>query len=61
MHRPKPVLVYFCSLAKSLIFTIENYIDGTEFLNLTGQDVKSMIPALGIANKIIRLLPEKVP
>lgn len=35
--------------------TIENYIDGTEFLSLSM--VKDMVPPIGLAKKIARLLP----
>jgi len=41
-----------------IIIIIENYIDGSEFFNLTDSEIKSMIPPIGLQNKIIRLLPK---
>lgn len=41
------------------ILHVENYIDGQEFISLTESDVKSMISALGICRKIVRLLPSQ--
>ena len=38
----------------------DNYIDGTEFFNLTEDEVKAMVPPLGLHRKILRLLPNKV-
>ena len=35
----------------------ENCIDGVEFLLLKDEEVKEMVPPLGIAKKIIRLIP----
>lgn len=40
--------------------SLENYIDGNEFLTLEENDVKTLIPPMGLARKIIRLLPSKV-
>ena len=37
--------------------TLENFIDGLEFEDLSAEDVFKMIPAVGIAKKIIRMLP----
>ncbi len=39
---------------------LDNYIDGTEFLSLTETDMKSLVPPIGLAKKILRLIPEKV-
>ena len=36
---------------------LDNYIDGKEFLLLTEKEVKEMVPPLGLAKKISRLLP----
>lgn len=41
----------FCSLS-------DNYIDGKEFTKLTEAEVKQMVKAIGIAKKIIRLIPK---
>ena len=41
------------------LLTAENYIDGSEFLTLTKADVKAMILPLGLAKKIVSLLPKK--
>ena len=35
----------------------ENYIHGEEFLCLTESDVKAMVPPIGLARKVMRLLP----
>lgn len=40
----------------NLLFA-ENYMDGTEFLDLTEEEVHSMVPPLGLAKKITRLIP----
>lgn len=40
-----------------LIFNVENFIDGLEFEDLLPEDVLKMIPAVGIAKNIIRMLP----
>jgi hypothetical protein len=39
--------------------SIDNYIDGKEFLTLTVQEIKSMVPPIGLSRKIICLLPER--
>jgi len=36
---------------------IENFIDGREFLSLTADEVKAMVPPIGLAKKIVRFLP----
>ena len=40
-----------------LFDNLDNYIDGREFLLLTEDEVKYMIPPIGLAKKIARLLP----
>ena len=37
---------------------IDNYIDSSEFVNLTPPEVKEMVPPIGLAKKIIRLIPK---
>ena len=37
---------------------IDNYIDGKKFLKLTEAEVKSMVAPIGIAKKILRLIPK---
>ena len=39
---------------------IDNYIDGREFTKLTEAEVKQMVPAIGIAKKILRLIPKVI-
>ena len=39
-------------------YNVANYIDGKEFLDLTDHDVREMVPAIGIAKKISRLIPK---
>ena len=41
-------------------FNIANYIDGSEFLDLTLEELKSMCP-LGIAKKIHRFMTHRSP
>ena len=38
--------------------SLENYIDGAAFLTLTEDDIKGMIPPLGLVKKITKLLPK---
>lgn len=40
--------------------SLENCIDGVEFLLLEDDEVYRMVPPLGIAKKIIRLIPRPV-
>lgn len=35
----------------------DNYIDGKEFLTLSEAEIKIMVPPIGIARKILRLVP----
>jgi len=37
---------------------IDNYIDGSEFVNITPPEVKEMVSPIGLAKKIIRLIPK---
>ena len=39
---------------------LENDIDGKEFVALQPDEVKEMIKSLGVAKKIIRLIPTNV-
>lgn len=54
LHRAD-VLNYTISLI------LKNYIDGAEFLTLTEAEVKAMIPPIGLARKLLRLLPRPEP
>ena len=36
----------------------ENYIDGKEFIKLTEAEVKAMVVPIGLAKKILRLIPK---
>ena len=40
-----------------LFNTLDNYIDGKEFIRLSKDDVGKLIPPVGIANRIMRLQP----
>lgn len=40
------------------VCSTENFIDGNEFAGLTEADIKNMVPAIGLAKKIIRLVPK---
>jgi hypothetical protein len=37
---------------------LDNFIDGVEFINLVEADIKEIIPPLGLAKKILRLVPK---
>ena len=39
---------------------LDNYIDGKEFTKLTEAEVKQMVKAIGIAKKIVRLIPKVI-
>ena len=51
------VLPYYIVQAQYYYIHAANYIDGKEFLKLTVQDIKDMIPAVG-TKKIKRLVPQ---
>ena len=34
------------------------YIDGQEFIKLTETEVKEMVPPIGLAKKILRMIPK---
>ena len=49
-----------CSvISQPVCFLSENYIDGAEFLTLTESEVKAMVPPIGLARKVMRLLPRE--
>ena len=53
MHFELPnlkALVYF--------YPTENYIDGVEFVSLTLPEIKEMVPPIGLAKKIVKLIPK---
>ena len=54
-HSPPPPHLSLSLSLSSL--SKENCIDGVEFLLLKDEEVKEMVPPLGIAKKIIRLIP----
>ena len=43
----------------SPLLATDNYIDGQEFLVLKEEDVYKMVPPVGLAKKVLRLLPSK--
>lgn len=43
----------------NLCLLSDNYIDGAEFLTLTESEVKAIIPPIGLARKVMRLLPQR--
>ena len=47
------------SLSQPVSFLSENYIDWAEFLTLTESEVKTMILPIGLARKVMRLLPQQ--
>ena len=36
----------------------DNYIDGNEFTKLTEAEVKDLVPPIGLAKKVIRMIPK---
>lgn len=40
------------------MYPLDNYIDGTEFLNLTRDDLVGFIDATGIVKKVLRHLDD---
>jgi len=40
------------------LLSADNYIDGAEFAALSTDDIKAMVPPIGLANKISRLRPQ---
>ncbi len=53
----KKAIVLHKTYKACLYFILENFIDGLEFEDLSPEDVFKMISAVGIAKKIIRMLP----
>ena len=41
-----------------MCITLDNFIDGDEYLKLTEAEVKDMVPPIGLAKKIIRMIPK---
>ena len=37
---------------------VENYVDGAEFVSLTEEEIKGMVPPLGLFKKILKLRPK---
>ena len=44
-------------MSKLAIIILENFVDGREFLSLTAEEVKAMVPPIGLIKKIARFLP----
>lgn len=43
-----------------IVVFVENYIDGMEFTSLTEEEIKSLVPPIGLVKKIIKLHPQNV-
>ena len=41
-----------------LFFLIDNYIDGAAFVGLTVAEIREIVPPIGLAKKIINLVPK---
>ena len=41
-----------------IISLVQNYIDGSEFVALSEAEVKEIVPPIGLAKKILKLLPK---
>lgn len=57
------MLSWLCSLFEPVLMSnplmpTDNYIDGAEFAALSTEDIKAMVPPIGLANKISRLRPQ---
>ena len=39
-------------------FSIANYIDGATFMGLTVAEIKEIVPPIGLAKKVVHLLPK---
>lgn len=37
------------------VFLLENYVDGTEFISLTADEIKAIVPPIGLVKKIMKL------
>ena len=44
------------TVSQPVYFLSESYTDGAEFLTLTESEVKAMVPAIGLARKVMQLL-----
>ncbi len=49
-----------CAFFHKIYYFSENYIDGSEFLTLTEDDMRSIVPPIGLARKIFRLQHKQV-
>lgn len=52
--RPGVSYVFLCLSCR----VSDNYIDGQEFMKLTETEVKEMVPPIGLAKKILRMIPK---
>lgn len=59
MHVSMSVTLITCTIIMYIYFYVENLIDGKEFVALQENEVKDLIPPLGIVKKILRLIPAK--
>ena len=50
-------IIYF-DTGLILFFLIDNYIDGAAFVGLTVAEIKGIVPPIGLAKKIINLVPK---
>ena len=39
-------------------YPTDNYIDGVEFVSLTLPEIREMVPPIGLAKKIVKLIPK---
>ncbi len=39
------------------VHCVENYVDGIEFISLTEDEIKAMVPPIGLVKKIMKLRP----
>ena len=39
-------------------YPIDNYIDGVAFVSLTLPEIREMVPPIGLAKKIVKLIPK---
>ena len=47
-----------CQATNARFYLLDNYIDGTEFVALSEAEIKEMVPPIGLAKKIMKLVPK---
>lgn len=58
MQRQVHVVIGLIGLVFNFFPIVDNYIDGAEFNSLTESEIREIIPPIGLAKKIIRMIPK---